>query len=149
MSDDDVVTLRRRMDEQLSRQIESDRDKIDALHHRVTSLEATLNGCKTSFEASEDRWEEVSRRLISITERITILATQFTSHIEAEERHLESFHKSNEHLENLNVEFNAHCAESAARLGSFEKMQWALIGFIMSCFAGAIVWAFMHMHGQL
>jgi len=142
---DDPVTLRRQMDDTLRHQIESGRERIDAISSRLNRVEVVLENISSRFDDHEETAGEIQNRLIGIAEKIAVISTHFKDHMLTEEEQWRIVNKTADTLHDVTKELKI----TEHRVSNLDRMMWAIGGFMLSGFGIAVAWVISHLEAAI
>lgn len=134
MTDEDAITLRRRMDDQFADAIRDYQKQQQEMAERLARIDEALSHLKVEFDAGRQSRTNIQEIQTTISERLTALASRFIEHIndESSERAL---------LQEMTRTVAAH----SERLTTLERMQIALGSVVATLATSGVVWIIGHL----
>ncbi len=134
MSDEETVTLRRRIDDELSDTIREYRQRQNDVSERLARIDESLSHLRVEFDAGRQSRMTIQEQQTTISERLSALSVRFIEHIndESAERTL---------LQEMTRTVAAH----SERLTVVERVQIALWSVVSTLATGGVVWIISHL----
>ena len=131
---DEAITLRRRVDDEMTETLREYRGRIADTVERLTRIDEALSFLKVEFQVARESRINIQEQQTAITERLTALSDRFVAHIEDEsaERAL---------LQEMTRQVSGH----SERLTMVERMQIAIWSALGTVAVGGVTWVIGHL----